>query len=285
MSDTQTSEPSVQTTQPAFSVPDTYKEASLAQNIKSSDDLWGQFANAQTLIGKRPAGIPTADAPAEEWEKFYTAKGRPESADKYQFDSKIEGLPENANLTIAEQKAKEIFFKLGLTPKEAQGAWLDYLSVEIEGMNEANKAKELEKAELDKKFDEISTGLWGDKYKEVADKALAVINAAVPEQLKGAIPHIAENPEALAAMIKIIEHSEIQSNNLKAELAEVKKKYGVEDKLNSGQQTGSTSKDEVVSKLTELNMKVRGLDPFSPERKTTMSQIEELRGELARMSK
>ena len=57
MSDQQTSEAQTQ----QFSVPEAYKDAGWAQNIKSPDDLWGQFANAQSLIGKRPAGIPLAD--------------------------------------------------------------------------------------------------------------------------------------------------------------------------------------------------------------------------------
>ncbi len=281
MSDTQTSEPSQQT----FSVPETYKGEGWAQNIKSNDDLWGQFANAQTLIGKRPAGIPTQEAPAEEWEKFYAAKGRPETPDKYQFESKFEGLPADIDLSEWEGKAKVFFHKLGLSPKEAQQAWSDYIGMEIDGYK-GHQAKTAEsKATLDKEFDELTAKLWGDKYKDVEAKSLETIKAAVPDELKDAIPYIAENPKALAATIKLVEHAEAQSAALRNELAEVKKKYGVEDKLNSGTQTGSTSKDDVVKNLTDLNMKVRTLDPFSPERKKAMSDIEELRGQLARMSK
>jgi hypothetical protein len=281
MSDQQTSESS----QPQFSVPETYKDAGWAQNIKSHDDLWGQFANAQTLIGKRPAGIPTQDAPPEEWEKFYTAKGRPESPDKYQFESKFEGLPENVDLGEYEGKAKAFFHKLGLSPKEAQQAWSDYIGMEIEGYKGLQAKQSEQKAALDKEFDELTAKLWGDKYKDVEAKSLETIKAAVPDDLKDAIPYIAENPKALAATIKLVEHADAQAAQLRNELAEVKKKYGVEDKLNSGSQTGSTSKDDVVKALTEANMKVRGLDPFSPERKQTMEKIEELRGQLARMSK
>lgn len=270
---------------PQFSVPEAYKDAGWAQNIKSPDDLWGQFANAQTLIGKRPAGIPTADAPAEEWDKFYQAKGRPESADKYQLESKFEGLPEGTDLSEIEGKAKAFFHKLGLSPKEAQTAWADYIGMELESLK-GEQAKSGEKqAALDKEFDELTAKLWGDKYKDVEAKSLETLKTAVPDELKDAIPYIAENPKALAATIKLVEHAEAQAAALRAENADLKKKYGVEDKLNSGQQTGSTSKDDVVKALTEANMKVRGLDPFSPERKATMERIEELRGQLARMVK
>lgn len=270
---------------PQFSIPEAYKDAGWAQNIKSSEDLWGQFANAQTLIGKRPAGIPTADAPDTEWDKFYQAKGRPDTPDKYQLESKFEGLPEGTDLSEVEGKAKAFFHKIGLSPKEAQIAWADYMGMELESLK-SEQAKNSEKqAALDKEFDELTAKLWGDKYKDVEAKAQETLKAAVPDELKDAIPYIAENPKALAATIKLVEHAEAQAAALRAENAELKKKYGVEDRLNSGQQTGGMSKDDVLKALTEANMKVRGLDPFSPERKKTMEQIEELRGQLARMLK
>lgn len=282
----QPAQPSEPTAQPqTFSVPEAYKDAGWAQNIKSHEDLWGQFANAQTLIGKRPAGIPTADAPAEEWEKFYTAKGRPESPDKYELESKFEDLPENLDLSQYESKAKAFFHKLGLSPKEAKQAWTDYIGMEIEGYRGIQAKNAEQKAALDKEFDELTAKLWGDKYKDVEAKSLEALKTAVPDELKDAIPYIAENPKALAATIKLVEHSEAQAAALRAELSEVKKKYGAEDRLASGAQTASTSKDDVLKALTEANMKVRGLDPFSPERKQTLEKIEELRGQLSRMVK
>jgi hypothetical protein len=61
-----------------FSIPESYQDRGWAKDIKSQEDLWKLTDNAQSLIGKRPAGIPTADAPQEEWDKFYQALGRPE---------------------------------------------------------------------------------------------------------------------------------------------------------------------------------------------------------------
>lgn len=279
MSETQTSEPS----QPAFSVPETYKDAGWAQNIKSPDDLWNQFANAQALIGKRPAGIPTADAPDTEWDKFHNLM-RPESPDKYTL-SDIEGIPEGVDLAPYKQSALQMFHDAGLNAKQADKLWKAYIGSELEATKGQQAKTAEQKAALDKEFDELAAKLWGDKYKDVEAKSLETLKTAVPDELKDAIPYIAENPKALAATIKLVEHAEAQSAALRNELAEVKKKYGVEDKLNSGSQTGSTSKDDVVKNLTDLNMKVRGLDPFSPERKKMMGDIEELRGQLARMSK
>lgn len=268
---------------PQFSVPEAYKDAGWAQNIKSSDDLWGQFANAQTLIGKRPAGIPTADAPDAEWDKFHSLM-RPESPDKYTL-SDVEGIPEGLDLAPYKQSALKMFHEAGLNSKQADKLWKMYVGSEVESVKGAEAKTAEAKAALDKEFDELTAKLWGDKYKDVEAKSLETIKSAVPDELKDAIPYIAENPKALAATIKLVEHAESQAAQLRAELADVKKKYGVEDKLNSGAQTGGTSKDDVVRNLTELNMKVRGLDPFSPERKKMISDIEELRGQLARLSK
>ena len=276
-------EPTPEGQQSQFSVPETYKDAGWAQNIKSPDDLWNQFANAQTLIGKRPAGIPLPDAPETEWEKFHNLM-RPESPDKYSL-SEIEGIPEGLDLSPYKQAALKMFHDAGLNPKQADKLWKAYVGSEIETSKSAKAKGEESKAALDKEFDDLTAKFWGDKYKDVEAKSLETLSTAIPDELKDAIPYIAENPKALAATIKLVEYAENQSNQLRAELADVKKKYGVEDKLNSGLQTGSASKDDVVSKLTALNMKVRGLDPFSPERKQAMSEIEELRGQLARLTR
>jgi hypothetical protein len=282
MSDQPASEPqSPQTNQ--FSVPEAYKDAAWAQNIKSPDDLWGQFANAQTLIGKRPAGIPTADAPDTEWDKFHSLM-RPESPDKYAL-SEIEGIPEGVDISSYKQSALQMFHEAGLNAKQADKLWKAYIGSELEASKGLEAKSAEQKAALDKEFDALTAKLWGDKYKDVEAKSLEIIKTAIPDELKDAIPYIAENPKALAATMKLIEHSEAQATALRSELAEVKRKYGVEDKLSSGAQTAGTSKDDVLKQLTEANMKVRGLDPFSPERKELMTKIEEMRGQLQRIIK
>ena len=282
MSDTQ-SETVNQPQTPQFSVPEAYKDAGWAQNIKSPDDLWGQFANAQTLIGKRPAGIPTMDAPDTEWDKFHNLM-RPESPDKYTL-SDIENVPEGLDLAPYKQSALQMFHDAGLNAKQADKLWKAYIGTELESVKGMQGKAAETQAAMDKEFDALSAKLWGDKYKDVEAKSLETLKLAVPDELKDAIPYIAENPKALAATMKLVEYADAQTAQLRAELADVKKKYGAEDKLNSGAQSGSTSKDDVVSKLTDLNMKVRGMDPFSLERKQAISDIEELRGQLARMSK
>lgn len=76
--------------------------------------------------GKKLEGAiipPAADATEEAWSAYYAKLGRPESADKYELTKPA--LPEGVSWTkemdtdMAEMKAAA--FKLGLSPKQAQG--------------------------------------------------------------------------------------------------------------------------------------------------------------------
>lgn len=91
-----------------FVVPDEYKEAGWAANIKSVNDLWTQHANAQKLIGKKTIGIPTADASEAEIADFY-AKLRPESEDKYDID-----LGDDTDVF------RKIFYENGISGRQAK---------------------------------------------------------------------------------------------------------------------------------------------------------------------
>lgn len=60
--------------------------------------------------------VPKADAPAEEWGKFYTKLGRPEAAEKYdlKFGDSVKADPGMVKF------GKEMFFEMGASPQKAQ---------------------------------------------------------------------------------------------------------------------------------------------------------------------
>lgn len=260
----------------SFSVPEQYASLRWAQSIKSSDDLWAQMANAQSLIGKRPGGIPAQDAGDEEWAKFYQAWGRPEAADKYALESNFEGLPEGLDTAQYEQMAKQIAFDLGLNSKQAQQLWASYMKYELEGYNK-NLAKHKDQtASLDKQFDEIAAKIWGDKFDEVSRRSVDFISSSVPDDLKPYVSGIIENPQALAVMVALSDHAQ-------KEISAIKQKYGAEDGLKSGAQTHGMSQQEVIKKLTEANLKAKSADPFSQDRKAAEDEAQTLRALLAKM--
>jgi len=247
----------------AFVIPEAYKDKGWVEKVKSPDDLWKLTDNAQSLLGKRPAGIPANDAPDADWEAFYKAS-RPESADKYAL-SDIEGLPEGTDLTPIKAKAQAVLFEAGLTPKQADIVWKQYVAGELAS------AKELSDS-LDKRYDDAAKVL-GDK-REVAEKiAQDGIKAYVREELRGSFVN---NPEGMVAMIEL-------ANGYEAELARVKAEYGAEGKLpNGGEQVAATDIGETVSKLAKLRMSPEAQDFTKAGHKKVMDEITALQAVVAR---
>jgi len=130
-------------TTPDFSIPDEYKEAGWASNIKSVNDLWTQHANAQKLIGKKTIGIPTADSSEQEVEDFY-AKVRPESLDGYDFD-----------LEADTDFFKDIFHKNGISARQAKSlveAYKESVRKSTEGLYSAEGFEKVMKENLGDDF-------------------------------------------------------------------------------------------------------------------------------------
>lgn len=260
----------------SFTIPAEYAERGWAEKIKSHDDLFKAYDNAQSLLGKRPAGIPDPNAPDDEWEKFYNVF-RPESPDKYAL-GEVENLPEGMDIAPYKEQAMKMFHEAGLNQKQADKLWKAYVGSEVEAVSKMGEAQQARQAELDKEFDGLTQKLFGDQYETVSKQAQDFIKQSLPDELKPVVGEIAENPRALAAMIKVAQAAQSQ-------IADIKKKYGAEDSLASGSQYAGMSKDEVVKKLVEANTRARTGDPFSKERKDAVAEADALRRQLAAMSK
>lgn len=260
--------PAQETANNNFTVPDAYKDRGWSEKIKSPDDLWKTLDNAQSLIGKRPAGVPSQDASEEEWNKFYAAAGRPEKPDAYQF-SDVEGLPEGFDPAPYKQKAATILHQAGLNQKQADAVWKMFISEELKAAGESKGNSEKQQAELDAEFDKIVSETFGDKYDAAAKTTQEMIAKHVPQNLIGVYDQIAENPKVLAAVIAAV-------NGAAQEIAEVKKKYGAEDKLSSGNATGAQSIDEVRKELAGLRTSKEARDFTHPDHKKTVERINAL---------
>jgi hypothetical protein len=252
-----------QTQEPSFVVPEAYATKGWAKDIKSPDDLWKLTDNAQSLIGKRAA--PALDAPAEEWNNHMLQLGMPESKDGYQL-SDIEGLPEGFDVAAYKGKAQDLMHQAGLTQRQADALWQTYLNAELQAAGEAAKG-------LDERFAELTTKHFGDKYGEIETVAQEAIKAFVPEELRGSIANA--SPEALVAMQAL-------AANAKAEIDRIKKEYGAEGKLPSGEAAPTASIDETRKELASLRSSRDATDPTSPNYKQTRAKIDELSGVVRR---
>lgn len=259
----------------SFSIPSEYKDAGWSSKISSYDDLWKGYANSQSLLGKRPAGIPQSDAPEEEWNKFYTAIGRPEKADGYTFDSEFEGISKE-ELAPYESKMKSLAHEIGLSPSQAKKAWEKYINMEIEASNDIKSKLSDNQKELDKQYDELSKKYFGDKYDVISKQAQDFIRDALPEELRPALNSLENNPQALLAVIKISEHA-------KNEISKIANEYGKEDRLNSGTSSTPSDVNEVKKNLIEARDRAQKAAPFSPERKQAESDLDMYRKQLAKI--
>jgi len=257
----------------AFQVPEAYASKGWAKDIKSPDDLWKLTDNAQSLIGKRPAGIPSADAPDDEHQKFYGTL-RPEKADAYKLPD-VEGLPEGFDVAPYKQSAMSMFHEAGLSQKQAEKLWQTYLKTELGRAGENTvKAQEQQKA-LDAEFDAIVKEAFGEKYDASAKAAQELINAHTPETLRAAYGELADKPKAMAAVISALAGA-------KAEIDKIKAEYGAEGKITSGGQATAISIDEVRRELASLRTSKEAKDFTNPEYKKTMARIEELSAQVTR---
>lgn len=83
------------------------------------DKVFSSYAELEGKVGQS-LQVPKSDASPEEWNKFYSRAGRPESPDKYEF-KRPENLP--ADLPYSDDLAKASkawMFEAGTNPKQAQ---------------------------------------------------------------------------------------------------------------------------------------------------------------------
>lgn len=246
-----------------FTVPEAYASKGWAKDIKSPDDLWKLTDNAQSLIGKRAA--PAPDAPAEEWTNYMKQLGMPEKPEGYTL-SDIEGVPEGMDLAPFKQQAQQLMHKAGLTPRQAEALWKEYVGTELGAMSKAQE-------DANKIYSELTTKHFGDKISEVEAVAQEAIKAFVPEELRAAISKAPS--DALVAMQAL-------AINAKAEIDRVKKEYGAEGNLPSGEAAPTANIEQTRKELAALRSSKDATDPTSPKYKETRAKIEEMSAAVRR---
>ena len=228
--------------------------------------MWKTLDNAQSLLGKRPAGIPANDAPDEEWQKFYQA-ARPESADKYSF-SDIDGFPEGTDLEPVKAAAQKMMFEAGLTQKQADKLWKEYAGLEVGAIKASTES-------LDKQYDETLVKAFGDKREAVEKIAQAGIAENVPQELLGSVNALANNPEAMVGVIALV-------NSYEEKIAKVRAEYGAEGKLpNGGDRPAAEDISDTVTKLSKLRLSPEAQDFTKPGHKKAMDEIAALQAKVA----
>lgn len=255
-----------------FAIPQEYSSRGWASEgkISSYNDLFKAYDNAQSLIGKR--SIPSDASTPEEWDSFYKQMGRPDTADKYGLD-KIEGVPEGFDLSPYEAKFKNLAHKVGLTPRQANQAWREYVGMELGAYGDSQKLQAEKEAEREKSFNDLSSKLFGDKFDVYSKQAQSDIGEAIPQGLIdwGDMPS-----EYMMGFVSMSKYYQEKYDAIKA-------KYGAEDILASGGQNKGMSVDEVRAELVKANSELQKAKIFSPEFKQIEENRNKLRETLSRM--
>jgi len=108
------------------SLPEDLRAHPALTDIKDVGGLAKSFVHAQSMIGADKIVLPKADASPAEMADFYNKLGRPGAADGYKFsETTVDGVPKDE----ATQKwARDVFHKHGLTQKQADGLYQDYIA-------------------------------------------------------------------------------------------------------------------------------------------------------------
>jgi len=247
----------------AFAIPEQYADRAWAGNVKSLDDLYSQHDNVQTMIGKK--SVPGADATDEQLQEYY-GQLRPETFEGYDLQ-----LPEGVEAEINtddQNKYKEFFHSIGLTPRQANDLFQFHVGQEGEKAAGQQTAKfeneDAFNAELDKAYGSREEG-------DAAIKIMlehAILQSPETKQLIADLPN-----DQLLAVLALTNsmHKKIPS---KAE----------EGAPGTGEGAGKTvaSMDQKVAAANKLRMDPKIKDPFHPEHHNLRQQLKTLDDEIQR---
>jgi hypothetical protein len=233
-----------------LSMPEDLQNDPTLNNYKNIEEMARGFVETKRMVGDR-VKIPDENTPPEEAAKFFTRLGRPETPDGYEL-SKVD-LP--ATMPIDEGVVKNFKAKaheLGLTKKQADGIYTDYLN-NLKGMN-------------DKILTDYDTGVkqqlevlktrWGDDFEANKTKAINTFMSFADPALQATVER------------------EGWGNN--PDFVELFHKIGLatsEDKLRSPGTAVFTSLDD---KIKAIDAEIFNMEESNPLRRDKLAQREAL---------
>jgi len=248
-------------------IPESYKDKDWAKNLNSAEDLFKQFENAQSLIG-RSLQLPGDNATDEDWAKVYNRLGRPEKMEDYGIKA-----PEGSAEELKKQtdQLAKIFHDNGLSKKQA-GKIIESMS----GLNAdaIKKAKEMQdaKAQSDKNYEELVKKTFGDKKDEVEKTAKGLLDKFAPAELKSKLAEL--SPEALvvlSATLKGISDTYISEEDLK--------------NLQNGTSSSGKKPEDFRKEAQDLMMSEPYKNVMHIDHDKTVAKVKELYEEWGKQSK
>ena len=205
-------------------IPADYADKPWVGDVKDINGLFKMADDLKSQMGKRPAGIPQADASTEEWNTFNKALGVPESVDGYEIDAPLEGMEDY------QKGMGDLYLKLGLTPRQAQGL--------NEGNMDLLKDMTPDQDAQDAEFEKMTADHFGNRKEEAIQitEALLVENSKdLPEGLKDAFNGLPNKQlMAITAILDKFQSKYINSDDLPSTASSATTAVSAEERRQEG---------------------------------------------------
>lgn len=231
--------------------------------MKDINDFNGfvkKFDGAQKLIGQR--NIPGPDAPAAEWDAYFTQAGRPATPDEYNVPT-IEGLDtEKIKATPEFNQIRQAMHKAGMNPIQADNFMRTFLPAVAESNATVTAAKE-------QAFDKFMTDTFGKDKDLIFENGKKILAGNVPENLQPLMEQL--DDKAYAVIFGFLDN--------------VVKKHVNEDGFRGGPPAGgggAVTKETLVAQMKDVMRQPEYQDPFKnpAKHRQLLEQMKDIRAKL-----
>ncbi len=204
-------------------LPDDLKTEKSLEGFKAVTDLAKGFVETKRLVGQT-LRAPAADAPEEEWDKYYKAGGKPNAPEEYKF-----AVPDGLLTKEEEKQIREEAYREGLNSRQVQKR-VDRIAEHVASVRKAER-EEFER--IDKGYREK----WGANY----PRNMALITATL------------ERIDPDKTLRGILDASGLGNHPAIVEMILDKAKRLKEDNPLFGDAAGQVSRDDAKKKIAEIN--------------------------------
>lgn len=263
---------------PAFNfaefVPEQYKGKPWLENIANNPDpkteLFKQFENLQSLMGRKPIGVPGADATPEQKKEFYKSLGVPETPDAYTVEPLTWNEKDEVEVSVGKfleenrtpefmAKIKQAAFEANVTPEQLQKLVHTYDKLFVETHKQELSDIKNTMESLEKDFEKSARQAFGERFDKVLGVGRTILETHVPAEIKDRLNLLDNN--ALIVLASVLDS--------------VNEKFIKEDRISTST-TGTVGGDKSTRRL-ELQKQIWAV----PAHKRIGPEYERLTKELA----